>query len=166
MWQSKRVHVRRGIPIRNSCAGQSGFTLAELVVVIAIIGVLAAVAAPSLLSYSQTSTLSAGASELASVLNSGRALAIRQNTTVCVQVTGSSVRFRTGGCTGTIWTGVGTDSSGVIALSNSVQASGGTSAVFTNLGAAAPGATYTVTHPTTGRTRSVIVAATGRVSIQ
>ena len=152
--------------MRTRLAGQRGFGLTEMVVVIGLIGVLAAVAAPNLLSYSQTSALGAGAGEFASVLNRGRALAITQNTTVCVQVTGTSVRLRTGGCTGTIWAGVGTDSSGVIALSNSLQVSGGTSAVFTNLGAATPGATYTVTHPTTGRTRSVIVAATGRVSIQ
>jgi prepilin-type N-terminal cleavage/methylation domain-containing protein len=147
-------------------SGQSGFGLTELVVVIALVGVLAALATPSLLSYSQSSALGAGAEEVASVLNRGRALAITQNTTVCVQVTGTNVRLRTGGCAGTIWAGVGTDSSGVIALSNSIQVSGGTSAVFTNIGAAAPGATYTVTQPTTGRTRSVIVAATGRVSIQ
>lgn len=145
---------------------ERGFGLMELVVVIGLVAILSALAVPNLLTYMQTSALSAAADELASVLNRGRALAITQNTTVCVQVTGTSVRFRTGGCAGTIWTGVGTAANGNIALTNGITVSGATSAVFTNLGAASTTATYTVTNPTTAGTRSVIVAATGRVSIQ
>jgi prepilin-type N-terminal cleavage/methylation domain-containing protein len=146
--------------------GERGFGMMELIVVMGLIAVLSLLATPSFLTYMQSSALSAGADELKSVLNRGRALAITQNTSVCVQVTGTSVRYRTGSCAGTVWAGVGTDSSGVIRLTNSITVSGGTSAIFTNLGAASTTATYTVTHPKTSRTRSVIVASTGRVSIQ
>jgi len=145
---------------------ERGFGLAELIVVVAVIGVLAALAMPTFLTYWQTAGLSAGAAEMSSVLGRARALAIAQNTSVCVQVSGTSVRFRTVSCAGTIWTGSGTDSAGLITLANSMQISGATSAIFTNAGGANPGATYTVTDPRTARTRSVVVAATGRVTVQ
>jgi hypothetical protein len=51
-------------------------------------------------------------------------------------------------------------------LSGGLQISGGASAVFTSTGGANPGATYVVTNPKDGNTRSVAVATTGRVTIQ
>ena len=38
--------------------------------------------------------------------------------------------------------------------------------VFTNLGAASPAGTYTVTNPVNHAMRTVVVAATGRVSVR
>lgn len=144
-----------------------GFGIAELIVVVAVIGLLAALATPSMLTYWQSSTLSAGAAEMASILNRGRQLAISQNGNVCVQVSGSSVQFRSVSCAGTIWTGSGTTSAGLMSLSNGLQISnGGASVIFTNAGGANPGGSYTVTDPKTSRTRSVLVAATGRVTVQ
>jgi len=150
----------------NRRLNERGFGLAELIVVVAVIGLLAALAMPSFLTYWQSSSLSAGAAEMASILNRGRQLAIAQNTSVCVQVSGTSVRYRTVSCAGAIWTGTGTNSAGLISLSNGLQISGAASAIFTNAGGANPGATYTVTDPKTSRTRSVVVAATGRVTVQ
>ena len=150
----------------NRRLNEQGFGLAELIVVVAVIGLLAALAMPSFLTFWQSSALSAGSAEMASVLNRGRQLAISQNTSVCAQVSGTSVRFRTVSCAGTIWTGSGTTSAGLISLSNGLQISGATSAIFTNAGGANPGATYTVTDPKTSRTRSVVVSATGRVTVQ
>lgn len=143
-----------------------GFSLAELLATTAMIGITAAVALPFFLTYWQASTLRAGAQELATVMNQARQLAITQNTTVCVSRSGTRVRFLTGGCGGTVWTGPGTDGSGWIALQNSVEVSGSTqNVVFGNLGAANPGGTYTVRNPVDGRTLSVVVAVSGRVSI-
>lgn len=150
----------------NRRLNEQGFGMAELIVVVAVIGLLAALAMPSFLTYWQSAGLGAGAAEMSSILNRGRQLAVSQNTSVCVQVSGTSIRFRTVSCAGTIWTGSGTTSAGLISLSNGLQISGGTSAIFTNAGGANPGATYTVTDPRTARTRSVVVAATGRVSVQ
>src|SRR5713101_1941048 len=82
-----------------------GGTLGELLLVVASIGVLAVLAAPALVSYWRTSSLQAGARELASSINLGRQLAISRSTTVCVEVAGTNVRLRTGGGDGTIWTG-------------------------------------------------------------
>jgi Tfp pilus assembly protein FimT len=150
----------------KTASTERGFSLSELLVVVGLIMVLSVVAVPSVLTYWRTSSLTAGAEQLAGVMNRARQLAISTNNSVCVQVTGSNVRLRTVSCAGTIWTGIGTDSTGVIQIANSLQVSGGTSAIFTNIGGASTTATYTLTDPKTGRTRSVVVAATGRVTIQ
>ena len=146
-----------------------GFTLAELVVILAIAGVLAALVAPTLSSYARTSALQAAARELATSINLGRQIAISQNTTVCVEVaTVTSIRLRTGGCGGTIWTGPGTDGSGAIRISDpsALHLSTTGNVVFTSLGAGSPAGTYTLTNPVNNGTRTVVVAATGRVSVR
>ena len=92
-----------------------GFALAELIVVLAIAGVLATLVAPTLWNYARTASLQAAARELATSINLGRQIAISRNTTVCVEVAAATnVRLRTGGCGGEIWTGPGTDASGAI----------------------------------------------------
>jgi Tfp pilus assembly protein FimT len=145
-----------------------GFTLAELMVIVGILGILAVLAAPTLFSYIQTSALQAGARELATAINLGRQLAIARNTTVCVEVTGTNIRLRTGGCLGTIWTGSATDSTGLIKVSDpgTMLISTTANAVFTNLGAASTTGIYTVRNPVDSKTRTVTVAPSGRVSIQ
>jgi prepilin-type N-terminal cleavage/methylation domain-containing protein len=147
-------------------SNERGFSFTELTVVIALIGVITVMAVPNLLSYWRAAKVSAGAEELAAVLNRGRQLAIRQNTSMCVEVTGTNVRMRTGSCAGTIWTGGGTDASGVIRLANDVRVGGGPTALFSNAGGASAQVTYTVTDPIANRTRNVVVTTTGRVSIQ
>jgi len=149
------------MPIRR--LNERGFGLAELIVVLAVIGLLAALAMPSMLTYWQSATVNAGAAEMVSILNRGRQLAIAQNGNVCVQVSGISVRYRQVSCAGTIWTGTGTTSAGLVSLSNGLQISGG-SVTFTNAGGASL-IDYIVTDPRTSRTRTVRVTATGRVTV-
>jgi type II secretion system protein H len=146
-----------------------GFTLAELMVVLAITGVLATLVVPMLTSYAGTATLQAAARELATSINLGRQIAISRNTTVCVEVSApTNIRLRTGGCGGAVWTGPGTDASGAIKISDTSELRIGTTAnvVFTSLGAASPAGTYTLTNPATNASRTVVVAATGRVSVR
>jgi prepilin-type N-terminal cleavage/methylation domain-containing protein len=147
-------------------ANQRGFGVTELLVVVAIIGIIGAVAAPSLLTYYQSSSLTAGAEQLASVLNRARHLAVRNNASVCVELNGTTVRMRTVSCAGTVWTGVGTDSAGTITIANNLQVGGGPNAVFTNVGGASTTASFTVTDPKTSHSRTVAVTASGQVSIQ
>jgi Tfp pilus assembly protein FimT len=136
--------------------------------VLALIGVLSALAAPSLLTYAKSSALDAGARELATVINLGRQIAISQNVAVCVEVVGPNVRLRKDGCGGAVWTGPGTDRTGVIKLSEpgALLISAPANVVFSNLGAATPAGTYTVARAGDDRTRTVVVAATGRVSVR
>ncbi len=142
-----------------------GFALAELIVILAIAGVLATLVAPTLWSYARTATLQAAARELATSINLGRQIAISRNTTVCVEVaTATNIRLRTGGCGGEIWT----DASGAIKISDSgaLRISTTANVVFTGLGAASPAGTYTLTNAVTNATRAVVVAASGRVSVR
>jgi prepilin-type N-terminal cleavage/methylation domain-containing protein len=144
-----------------------GFTMVELVVVVAIAGLIMAVSTPMFLSYWRTSALKAGAEELSAVLNNARQLAIKENTSVCVSRQGSNrVRYHLGTCAGAVWTGVGTDASGDIRFMNNIQVTNASAdVVFTYLGAASTAGTFTVRNPVDGRTMSVIVASTGRVRI-
>jgi prepilin-type N-terminal cleavage/methylation domain-containing protein len=145
--------------------GARGFTMAELIVVVALIGIIMAIGMPVFLTFWQTSTLKAGAEELAAIVNNGRLLAIKENQNVCVQSASNTVRYLVGSCSGTVWTGPGTDGSGRITLANNVQVSSNTDIVFNYLGAATTAGTYTVRNPTDGRTLSVVVATTGRVTL-
>jgi prepilin-type N-terminal cleavage/methylation domain-containing protein len=150
-----------------------GFTMAELVVVVAILAVLAAVSVPTLWTYVRIAALRAGAEELVTVLNAARQLAIRMNTTVCVTNDGARARYHVGGCGGVAWTGVGTDADGTIRLANDIRVSGANHLCFNYLGAGsatptpcAANGTLTVSNPSGGATLDVIMATTGRVRIQ
>jgi prepilin-type N-terminal cleavage/methylation domain-containing protein len=145
-----------------------GFSLVEVMVVVAIIAALGVAATPSLLSYWHTAALQAGAKELSTVMNLARQLAISRKTTVCVDVAGTNVRLRVGGCTGQLWIGPVTDTAGVLRIADpaALDISANARVVFTPLGAASPSATYTVTHARTQASRAVVVAASGRISVE
>ena len=162
-----RMRPRGRIRTHAASTG-NGFSMIELTVVIGILGVVMAAGIPNLMNYWQSATLKAGAEEFASTLNRGRQLAIRTNNFVCVERTSNNVRFRTAtaaNCTGTIWTGPGTDANGWMSLANNVQVNTGPNVIFTFLGAANPGGTYTVLHAPSNSTLSVTVVGSGRVSI-
>jgi len=147
---------------------EAGFALTELIVVLAMLGILTIIALPQLLSYWRTAATQAAAAELATVVNRARQLAISGNVNYCAEVSGAKVRYRqntNATCTaGAIWTGTGTDSNGLIQLSNRMTVGGGP-VVFSSLGAATLAGTFTVTNPN-GGTRNVVVAASGRVTVQ
>jgi len=147
---------------------ERGYSLAELLVLIGVIAILAIISVPTFLGYIQSSTLQAGARELATAINRGRQLAVSRNTTVCIQLSGTAITLRPGGCAATPYTGPGTDGNGVIRLTNGMRVSfaGGSSVVFSNLGAATTANTFTVTNPVNNLTRSVVVSASGQVSVQ
>ena len=144
--------------------GGRGFGTLEMVVVVAVLGVVAATAAPSLLAAWRASAFAAGVGELSAALSRARHLAIAENTSVCVQPAGVGVRLRTRGCAGAVWTGPGTDPSGLIRLSGDLDVAGEGAIVFTHLGGAVPAGTFTLSDRVTGRARRVVVASTGQVS--
>jgi Tfp pilus assembly protein FimT len=147
--------------------------MTELLVVVAVAGIIMAVSVPALWTYFRTAALRAAAEEMVTVLNGARQLAIRSNTTVCVTNDGTRVQYRISGCAGTIWTGPGTDAAGNVSLANGLLASGTPNFCYSYLGAGTttPGpcvntATFTVTNPAGGATMNVTVATTGRTRIQ
>jgi type IV fimbrial biogenesis protein FimT len=152
-----------------------GFSMTEIIVVVAIIGIIMAVSVPTLWTYFRTAALRAGAEELVTVLNGARQLAIRMNTTVCVVNNGTSVQYHVGACAtppGTVWTGPGTDGAGNVRLSNGILAGGTNNLCYSYLGAGtlspAPcvnQGNFTVTNPA-GGLMTVAVTTTGRARIQ
>lgn len=153
---------------RRSIGDSRGFNLAELLVFVAVIGIITAVSAPAFVSYWRAATLKAGAQELATILNRARSVAISKNTSVCVKLVANRVQFLTNapGCSGTVWTGPGTDGNGFFRLQNSITVSTTTAnVIFNYLGAATTSGTYTVRNPINNSTMSVTVALSGRVTI-
>jgi len=147
---------------------EAGFSLIELIVVVAMIGILAILAGPQFMSYWRTSATTAAANELATAVNRARQLAISANQLYCAESTANNVRYRqntNATCTaGAVWTGSGTDTNGIVRLQNDMRVTGGP-VVFTQLGAAVLAGTFIVTNPN-GGTRNVVVAASGRVTVQ
>ena len=121
----------------------AGFGLAELAVTLALVAVVTAVSAPSLVAFRRAATLRAASEELATAINHGRQLAISRNAPVCIAVVGSDVRFEgssAGACSGVPLLGVAP----VRLASGLVVRAVGASVVFTGLGAASPAGRYAV----------------------
>lgn len=140
-----------------------GFSLAELTVVIAVLGSLCVLSLPAFLSYYQSAQVRAAASDVAAQLNLGRQMAIQRNQSVCVSIGAAAPQYYLGTCAGTLLLGATTDAYGNGAAHDGVTLSSTGNPIFTNLGAAAPAATVTVTQGS--RSLSVIVSASGRVTV-
>lgn len=150
-----------------------GFTMAELSVVLAILGIVSVVSIPILTTYLRAASLRAGAEETIAILNAARHLAIRASTTVCVRNDGTRAHYHVGDCSAARWTGIGTDAAGDIRLANDLRIGGSNNLCFNDLGAGtatpapcAPNGTLTVTSPTGGVSLNVIMATTGRLRVQ
>jgi prepilin-type N-terminal cleavage/methylation domain-containing protein len=144
---------------------QGGFTAPELIVVLAVIGILAAATSATYLSFTRASALRAGAEEMVSVLNRARQVAMRDNTSMCVANESARVRFRIGSCAGSVWIGPGTDASGFVPFVSRVTVVSPQNVVFTYLGTASTAGTFTIVNAQDGRTLRVSVAVSGRVAI-
>jgi Tfp pilus assembly protein FimT len=146
---------------------QSGNGLSELLVVVAISGLVILVGVPMVLSYHHNAQNTTGAQHIRTVLNQARQIAMDQKTFVCVQVPAPTEMsfYANTTCTGTPWVGTITDAEGKITLQPGFTVSASASPVFDYLGRALPGATYTVTNGTTASTLTVSVATSGRVTI-
>ena len=80
-------------------ANESGFTLMELLIVVAIMSIVAGMAAPSFTTMIQGSTLSVGANDLAASLRLARSEAVKRGsrTSVCISNTSMSATPSCGG---------------------------------------------------------------------
>ena len=151
-------------PRMSLVLNRRGFSLPELTALLAIIGALSSLSLPALMSYYQSAHVRGAAADIAAYLNQARQLAIRRNQSTCVHITAAAVHYHLGTCgSGPLWLGPGTDANGNIPAPDGITLASSADPVFTNLGAAAPAATITVTH---GRASlSVIVSASGRVTV-
>ncbi len=146
---------------------ETGFTLAELVILIAVIGILSVMAVPAFLRYYQAATLKSGAQQFVAMINQARELAIKENGNVCVKLSSpTQMTYALNTCTGTAWVGAGTDAAGNINLPTGVTATTSANPIFNYVGSALPAATFTLTNTQTSATLTVAVAASGRVTVQ
>lgn len=148
---------------------ERGYTLTELVVVMALLGILAAMSAVAYTSYANAAALRWGATEVQSGLNRAKMLALSTRQNVCVEVAGAGAayRFRRPDCglASVVWTGVGTDGNGWMRASTNVTVTnGGAAPIFTPFGTASQAGTVTVTG-VQGAPLTVTVNASGRVTI-
>ena len=162
--------ARTAEPARSTLAGTAGscrgYALSELVVVVAIIGIMASAAVPWLLSALPGATVTWGAREIQGSLMRAKMLAMSTRQTICVKVVAGGYQFVQGGCAGTVWTGPGTDSTGTFRPSPSsfTVSNSGTSPIFTPFGNASQTGVLTVTAKG-GGSRTVTVTASGQVTI-
>lgn len=146
---------------------EKGFTLAELVILIAVIGILSVMAVPAFLRYYQAATLKSGAQQFVAMINQARELAIKENGNVCVKLSSTTqMTYALNTCTGTAWVGAGTDAAGNINLPTGITATSSANPIFNYVGSALPAATFTLTNTQTSATLTVAVAASGRVTVQ
>lgn len=159
---------------------QSGFTLIELMVTLAVLAILLTVAAPSFRETIQNNRITAQANELVTALNLGRNEAVKrgQTVTVCASSTGNS-------CVGS-WTGgwlVMTDANGDAVvngtdsvlrvwegLTGSTSAAASTNTLsYNRLGALISGGIVTlnlsIPNCTGMQRRNITVSNTGRISV-
>ncbi len=147
-------------------SSQAGYSFVELVITVGMILVITTFALPSFLNYLRSARVRAGAQTVSAYLNEGRQLAIKTNGSVCVAYTSSTVQFRTTNCGGAVINVAGlVGASGNVRLPDNITMSSTASAIFGSLGNATTAATYTVTDVPSGRTLTVSVAASGRVTI-
>jgi prepilin-type N-terminal cleavage/methylation domain-containing protein len=152
--------------------GRRGFTLTELLVILAIIGITLAVAIPSLWTYYRSAALRGAGEQTVTLLNGARQLAIRMNTTVCVTIDSTGMQHHVGTCGAAAFTGPGTDSAGYMRLDPGLTLGGTNNLCFNYLGAGtttpgpcASNGTLTITRAQ-GGSLNVVMATTGRVRLQ
>lgn len=156
-----RLTRPRGGPAQS----RAGFSLAELTVLLAVIGALFSLSLPAFITYYQSAQVRGAAADVAAYLNQGRQLAIQMNCSVSVGITATAITYtKQGNCqTPGVWMGSGTNAAGNIPAPDGITLATNANPVFNNLGAAAPAATLTVTNGTS--ILSVLVSASGRVTI-
>jgi Tfp pilus assembly protein FimT len=143
---------------------ETGFSIAELVVFMALVGVLSVMSVPAFIRYYQAAAARSNVQTVITLLNQARELAVRQNDTICVTwPINTQMVLRLSNCGGTIWIGPGTDDSGNINLPPGFTIGPLNNVTFNYLGAAGAATTYIMTNSTTTETMTISIALSGRI---
>ena len=155
--------------------GQRGFTLVELMVIIAIIGIISTMATPLFMTFLRASETRGASRELAALLHQARELAIARNTNYRVEIEQDNNRLRFAQSTdgGTTYSPPqppvpGTDGQGYRRLENQARLSNVTidppRFTFNHLGTANAG-TITVQDSKSSSSLNVVISSMGRIRI-
>jgi Tfp pilus assembly protein FimT len=128
--------------LRSGRAISGGFTLVELIVLVAVIAIVTAIGAPMYLSFAQAQETDGAARELVVALNQARQLAITRGTSFSVETQinpNNRMRFCSGTTLpcpgGAVWKGGETDGAGWRRLGNPARIVLGPNIMFSSLGA-------------------------------
>jgi Tfp pilus assembly protein FimT len=163
-------------------SSQPGFTLAELVTVVGILFIVAAIGLPKIITAAHMSRVRGGADAIASVVQQARAYAERRNTTVNVyrgtvatgstgafaDTTGYGSSFHIGDIYATypanVTSGSSSNAPGNLSSSAGFTVSTASSLSFNSLGMASAGLIYYVTDPY-GDWAAVAISPLGRAKV-
>lgn len=151
---------------RNGVGGQRGFTLVELMVAIAVVGIISVGAIPQFVTFLRAMETRGASQELATVLQQARELAIARNTSYRVEIEPDDNRLRfVRTSDNVVWTGPQTDAQGYRRLVNQARLTNVTAnPTFNPLGTAG-GGTITVQNLQGTSSLNVVVSPAGRVRI-
>ncbi len=143
------------------CKGQRGFSLMELMIVIIVIGILAAIGVPAFSSWKQQQAVNNATASLLAHLKQARNLAVAENRSVKITFSSTAYTFdadTTGSC--------GPCKDNVISysqFSDSLSISPMTTRTFSSRGTANPG---TMTLSASGNSEAITVNIIGRARLQ
>lgn len=157
---------------RENLKASAGYSFIELCVVIALLGIISAIAIPSLLTYIEAEKIRGAARDIVAMMNEARQLAVTRNIPFSVEGQTSpanQLRFCSGSVSpcpaGAVWVAPSTNANGWITIDN-VNLVLAQPITFTALGAAAPGGRLRVQQLRTVSCLDVVVSASGRIQIQ
>lgn len=157
---------------RGRIAAAGGFTLLELLAVIALVVIVAAIGAPFYLSYQRAQETNGAARELITALNQARQLAITRSSSFSIEAEANPqnrLRLCSGVATpcpgGSVWTGQGTDGAGWTVLDNGSRITQNPRITFNSLGAATATGLLRVQNSSGTGCLDVVVSPSGRIQI-
>ncbi len=165
---------------RTLLKNSRGFSLMELLIVITVLGIMAAVSIPTFMSFIQASQTRGAAQELVTILNQARQLAITRNRSIQINfpaapssaAPATTLRFVwttavAGDPPCVCWLGPRTDGNGYITLANEAGiVSASANPAFNSLGAATTPGIIRVQNLRGTSCLEVAVSASGRIRTQ
>lgn len=154
-------------PLRGNLIRNQGFSLAELLVAIGMIGILTVAALPVFVNVLQTQQVRSAAQELVNLLNQARQLAIATNSSYRVEIEQDNNRLRfVRTSDNLVWIGPGTDEQGYRRLENQARLSNvNVNPTFNHLGTVNL-STITVQDSRSSSSLNVVISSTtGRIRI-
>ncbi|MEW6334909.1 MAG: GspH/FimT family pseudopilin [Thermodesulfobacteriota bacterium] len=147
---------------------KTGLTLLELIIVVAILGIVSAIAAPNFMNYMAERRLKGAARMVMSDLMAARQNAVSRNHEFKVFFSEDQMTYTIladANNNGSADTGEATEAKNIRNDYYDIALGASANPIFSPRGTASPGSTVTLTSARTGATQCVTVGLTGRVKI-